>query len=65
MPPEAPEEENTAQVKEKSLLGNLLCLKGPPEKFLEWDIFSYSRNWGQGDNFQFPEMAIWFSWKWK
>ena len=38
------EEEQPAQIKKKSLLGYLLCSALLPEKFLELDIFSYSRN---------------------
>ena len=38
------EEEQVAQVNEKSLLEHFLFLEVLPEKFLESDIFSYSRN---------------------
>ena len=37
-------EEYAAQAKEKSLLGHLLSSEVLPEKFLESDIFLYSRN---------------------
>ena len=41
---EALEEEHAAQVKEKSLLEHLLYSEVLPEKFLELNIFSFSRN---------------------
>lgn len=47
------EEEHVAQVKCKSLFGHLLCLEVLPEKFLESDIFSYSRNRGSQRNRHF------------
>ena len=40
-------EERAAQVKEKSLLGDLLCSELLPKKFLELDIFLHSRKWGK------------------